>query len=94
MKASGTLIFNRFRSTSEVVKQHQSPFIKYFEGCRSVLSLGCGRGEFIEALVERGIGAFGIDVDAKNMAAAFNRNVDMLNDAIFGPENYAAIGKK
>lgn len=55
--------FNSFRSAPEVVKQHQAPFLKYFEGCRNVLSIGCGRGEFIEALAQRGINASGIDVD-------------------------------
>ena len=55
--------FNRFRSVPGIVKQHQALFIKYFKGCRNVLSLGCGRGEFLEALAERGIGASGIDVD-------------------------------
>jgi O-antigen chain-terminating methyltransferase len=35
-----------------------------------------------------------IDIEIKRIAEAFNRNVDMLNEAVFGPENYAAIGKK
>lgn len=53
--------FNRFRSPPDVVKQHQSVFLKYFKGCKSVLDIGCGRGEFIELLTERGIGCAGVD---------------------------------
>lgn len=55
--------FNHFRSPPETVKRHQSPFLKYYEGCKNVLSIGCGRGEFIEELGQRGIGAYGIDID-------------------------------
>jgi O-antigen chain-terminating methyltransferase len=55
--------FNRFRSPSDTVKRHQSVFLKYFEGCKNVISIGCGRGEFIECLGTRGIGAYGIDID-------------------------------
>lgn len=67
--------FNRFRSAPDVVKQHQSPFLKYFDGCRNVLSIGCGRGEFIEALGERGIGSFGIDVDDEMIAYCKKRGL-------------------
>ncbi len=57
--------FNRFRSPPEVVKQHQSAFVKYFSGCKHVVDIGCGRGEFIELLEEDGIGCEGIDDDVE-----------------------------
>lgn len=44
--------FNRFRSSPDVVKQHQSIFLKYFKGCGHVVDIGCGRGEFLELLKE------------------------------------------
>ncbi|HTY91533.1 MAG TPA: methyltransferase domain-containing protein [Methanocella sp.] len=69
--------FNRFRNASDIVKQHQSPFLKYFEGCRRVVSLGCGRGEFIEALGERNIGAFGIDVDEEMVDYCKKRGLEV-----------------
>jgi O-antigen chain-terminating methyltransferase len=56
--------FNRFRSPPDVVKQHQSIFLKYFKGCKSVLDIGCGRGEFLELLGENGIGCEGVDFNS------------------------------
>lgn len=53
--------FNRFRSPPNVVKKHQSIFLRFFSGCKGVLDIGCGRGEFLELLTERGIGCEGVD---------------------------------
>ncbi len=55
--------FNRFRSPPDVVKRHQSVFVKYFKGCGRVLDIGCGRGEFVELMRENGIGCEGVDID-------------------------------
>lgn len=52
---------NRFRGSREEIKGKQSTFIGYFEGCNNVLDIGCGRGEFLETLKERGIEGYGID---------------------------------
>jgi O-antigen chain-terminating methyltransferase len=51
------------RGPSEVVKQRQQALLGFFQQCRDVLDVGCGRGEFLELAVEHGIGARGIDVD-------------------------------
>ena len=40
-------------------------FAQLFAGCSSVLDIGCGRGEFLEAMAERGIEGIGIDPDQK-----------------------------
>ncbi|WP_410509093.1 methionine biosynthesis protein MetW [Methanosarcina hadiensis] len=53
----------RFRGTCEDIKQRQTRFLAYFEGCSCVLDIGCGRGEFLDLLNERGIGAKGVDID-------------------------------
>ena len=90
--------FNRFRRPPEVVKQHQAIFLKYFMGCKNVLDIGCGRGEFLELLGENGIGCDGIDVNDEMVeycrkkglnarkidAAAYLRNIDNNSlDGIF-----------
>lgn len=36
-------------------------YLPYFTGCKDVIDLGCGRGEFLELLKENGIHAIGID---------------------------------
>jgi O-antigen chain-terminating methyltransferase len=55
--------YSRFRSPPDELKKHQAIFLEYFEGCRNVLDIGCGRGEFLELLRDHGIGGRGVDVD-------------------------------
>jgi SAM-dependent methyltransferase len=72
--------FNRFRSPPDVVKQHQSIFIKYFKGCRDVLDIGCGRGEFLELLRENGIGCEGVDFDGDMVEHCRKRGLGVHKD--------------
>lgn len=55
--------YNFFRSPEPELKKRQEIFLGYFTGCRNVLDIGCGRGEFLELLRENGINAMGIDID-------------------------------
>ncbi|MFQ6038854.1 MAG: class I SAM-dependent methyltransferase, partial [Candidatus Aminicenantales bacterium] len=54
---------NRFRGSEEDVKTQQASFLAYFEKGGKVLDLGCGRGEFLELLEEKGIDALGVDIN-------------------------------
>jgi len=54
---------NRYRGSEEDVKRQQEIYLHYFQPTgKKILDLGCGRGEFIEALIEKGIPAEGIDM--------------------------------
>jgi 2-polyprenyl-3-methyl-5-hydroxy-6-metoxy-1,4-benzoquinol methylase len=53
----------RFRGAREIIAQRQTVFLPYFEGCKNVLDIGCGRGEFLETMRKNGIGARGVDLD-------------------------------
>ena len=53
----------RFRGSREDIKRREAVFLQFFEGCNNVLDIGCGRGEFLELLREKGIGARGVDFD-------------------------------
>jgi len=53
----------KFRGTREDIKGKQLKFLEYSKGCKNVLDIGCGRGEFLEILKENGINAKGIDVN-------------------------------
>ena len=53
----------RFRGDPEHVKRHQSRYLRYFEGRSNVVDVGCGRGEFLELLAERGVECYGIEAD-------------------------------
>ncbi len=58
----------RFRGSEEYVKSGQRFYLPYFEGCRNVLDIGCGRGEFLEMMRDAAIPARGIDIGAESVA--------------------------
>ena len=51
----------RFRGSEESVRERQRFYVPRFAGCRRVLDLGCGRGEFLTLMREAGIEATGVD---------------------------------
>lgn len=53
----------RFRGSSEEVRERQRRYVPYFLGRQRVLDIGCGRGEFLELLQEAGVAAEGVDLD-------------------------------
>jgi 2-polyprenyl-3-methyl-5-hydroxy-6-metoxy-1,4-benzoquinol methylase len=58
----------RFRGSEESIRARQQFYMPYFEGRRGVLDLGCGRGEFLEAMREAGVAARGIELSAELVA--------------------------
>jgi glycosyltransferase involved in cell wall biosynthesis/SAM-dependent methyltransferase len=52
-----------FRGTEAEVRAQQAMYLDAFAGCEWVLDVGCGRGEFLDALKEHGIRAVGVDMD-------------------------------
>jgi O-antigen chain-terminating methyltransferase len=57
------LFEERFRGPRKEIKKKQLAFLEYFKGCKNVLDIGCGRGEFLELLRENGIEAQGTDMN-------------------------------
>jgi O-antigen chain-terminating methyltransferase len=66
----------RFRGTEEYVKAGQQLYLPYFRGCRNVLDIGCGRGEFLEMMQGAGIPAKGIDLDPESVATCRHKTLD------------------
>ncbi|MCG2768429.1 MAG: class I SAM-dependent methyltransferase, partial [Anaerolineae bacterium] len=60
---------SRYRPPS-LLRERQRSYLKYFTGCHNVLDIGCGRGEFVQLLIQEGIGACGVDLDADTSAHA------------------------
>ena len=52
------------RGDRALIKRRQQPYLEHFEGCSNVLDVGCGRGEFLELMAEKGIGGYGIDIES------------------------------
>lgn len=53
-----------FRGSEDLIRGRQLRYLPFLEGHGPVLDVGCGRGEMLELLRERGIDAEGIDLDA------------------------------
>ena len=66
----------RFRGSEEHVKTGQQIYLPYFEGCRDVLDIGCGRGEFLEMMRDASIPARGIDLGAESVATCRLKGLD------------------
>ncbi|MFC2156725.1 class I SAM-dependent methyltransferase, partial [Acidobacteriota bacterium] len=54
---------NRYRGSVEEIKEQLSQYLEYFSAGARVLDLGCGRGEFVELLVNKGLDAEGVDLN-------------------------------
>lgn len=71
-----------FRGDERAVREQQLEYLPHFAGAEWVLDLGCGRGEFLDALVARGIGARGADMDESMVARCREKGLDVrLADA-------------
>jgi 2-polyprenyl-3-methyl-5-hydroxy-6-metoxy-1,4-benzoquinol methylase len=66
----------RFRGSEEYVKAGQRVYLPYFAGCRSVLDIGCGRGEFLEMLRDAGVPARGIDLSEESVALCRHKGLE------------------
>jgi O-antigen chain-terminating methyltransferase len=55
---------DQFRGSVEAIGERLAGYLALFDGAADVLDIGCGRGEFLALLRERGVRARGIDVNA------------------------------
>ena len=55
--------YDKFRGDSKIISARMHKYLRYFGGCRNVIDLGCGKGEFVSLLRENGINTIGIDSD-------------------------------
>jgi len=56
---------SRFRGSEAEIRERFTLYTELFAEAGPVLDLGCGRGEFLEALRERGVPASGVDRNAE-----------------------------
>jgi O-antigen chain-terminating methyltransferase len=58
----------RFRGSEEYVRRNQAFYAPFFAGRANVLDIGCGRGEMLEMLRDRGVSARGIELSEECVA--------------------------
>ncbi len=82
----------RFRGREDAVRRQQLRYLPYFPAGRKVLDLGCGRGEFLEALRERGIPAEGADLNGAMVAACLDKGLACEKKDLFRKLDEASDG--
>lgn len=66
----------RFRGDEETVKEKLKRYLPLFSPVDNILDMGCGRGEFIELLLQEGKKAVGIDVSGSMLNRAAEKGID------------------
>ncbi|ADY73948.1 Methyltransferase type 11 [Desulfurobacterium thermolithotrophum DSM 11699] len=77
---------NVFRGERKEIKKRQEKYLKYVpEECLKnypVLDAGCGRGEFLELLKEKGIEAIGVDINEEEVQILKEKGFKVVNTDI------------
>ena len=72
-----TAFENRFRGSRDEIRRRLGDYAERFAGCAPVADLGCGRGEFLEVLRERGIAARGVEGNANVVRECREKGLDV-----------------
>lgn len=68
---------DRFRGSEDEIRARLADYVPYFDGAANVLDVGCGRGEFLALLKERGVTAKGIDLNPEMVEACRARGLSV-----------------
>jgi 2-polyprenyl-3-methyl-5-hydroxy-6-metoxy-1,4-benzoquinol methylase len=69
---------NQFRGTPEEITARVESYLPIFAGATDVLDVGCGRGEFLEALRSRQVSARGIDLNPSMVDVCVGKGLEAL----------------
>ena len=73
-----------FRGDRAVIRERQDDYARLFAGRQDVLDVGCGRGEFLQLLAERGIRARGIDLNHEMVMQCHASGLDVTEADALG----------
>ncbi len=66
---------DQFRGSEDEIRARFADYLPLFDGASDVLDLGCGRGEFLDLLREKGVAARGVDVNHEMVEACRRRGL-------------------
>jgi SAM-dependent methyltransferase len=69
---------DNFRGAAQEIRERQAAYLPLFEGASDVVDIGCGRGEFLDLLRERGVSARGVDVNPEMVAICRGRGLEAI----------------
>jgi O-antigen chain-terminating methyltransferase len=75
---------DQFRGSQTEIRDRMATYVADFQGCRDVLDIGCGRGEFLDLLGEGGISARGVDLNEEMVAICRARGADVSHGDALG----------
>jgi O-antigen chain-terminating methyltransferase len=74
----------RYRGTEEEIARRLEVYLPWLESAGGpVLDLGCGRGEFLELLVRRGVPGFGVDASSEMVAECQKKGLNVQKGDLF-----------
>lgn len=87
-----TAFENRYRGDAENVRRQQESYLDYFPEKGKIMDLGCGRGEFLELLEDRGREAEGVDISRQMIDICRDKGLtceraDLLEKLSASPDN-------
>jgi len=69
---------DQFRGSPEEIRTRLADYLPCFDGASEVLDIGCGRGEFLQLLGERGVKARGIDINHEMVEACRDKGLNVV----------------
>ena len=75
---------DRFRGSEEQIRERLRDYVAYFDGQSDVLDAGCGRGEFLDLLRQKGVAARGIDLNPEMVEVCRERGLDVTQADVRG----------
>jgi O-antigen chain-terminating methyltransferase len=73
----------KFRGPSALIKQKLSAYVNYYAGCARVIDLGCGCGEFLEALRDAGLSGVGVERGPRQAEACRRKGIEVIEADLF-----------
>lgn len=67
---------DRFRGSRDTIRERLAGYVPLFTGADPVVELGCGRGEFLDLLRDRGISGRGVDSNHEMVEISRGRGLD------------------
>lgn len=72
-----------FRGSEKEIVSRQSFYLPFFKGCKQVLDIACGRGEFLDLMKQAGVAASGVDLDADMVGRCLEKGLRVAQADVF-----------